>query len=171
MGVTSPILIALRRKPEAAVPDETGFVLILVLPVALMLIMTALSLVSRSNSATMTASRDLRAKAALMAAEYGFNQIMGLLNTEYDASQFNSFIDNENVIPGSPASSYTILSFNLPSAPDTCSDNSIKGSDMYVSIMGKLTVGSTTYTQVVNRTLKVCAPVGNSNRLRVRSFN
>jgi hypothetical protein len=171
MGASSPILIALRRRPEAVVSGESGFVLILVLPAALMLIMTALSLVSRSNSATMSGSRELRAKGALMAAEYGFNQMMGLLNTEYDTSKPISFVDNENVIVGSPASSYTILSFNPPYPPVTCSDISNEGNDVYVSIMGKLKVGSTTYTQVVNRSLRICAPADKPNQLRVRAFH
>lgn len=170
MSRTSPSPIPRRRRSSAPVLVESGFVLILVLPVAMLLLMTALSLVSRSNSAAITASRESRGQAARMAAEYGFNTLMSLINTQYDATQANSFVDTENTIPGSPVSSYTILSLNLPLLPPACTETS-NGQEVYVSILGKLTIGSTYYTHTISRTVRLCAPPANPNQLRVRSFN
>ena len=87
MGGTYQNPIDRRRRPhQAGVSDDSGFVLILVLPVAMLLMMTALSLVTRSNSAAVAAAWESKAQAARMAAEYGFNQLMAKVNTEYDSS-------------------------------------------------------------------------------------
>jgi len=177
MGATAPSLIARRRRPEAAVSDESGFVLILVLPVALMLIMTALSLVSRSNSSALSSAREARAQAARMAAEYGFLEMMGRVNTQYDSSKPITFIDTENAIPGSMTTSYTILAFSFDppltagDAPKTCSDTTNDGNDVNLSILGKFKIGpNNIYTQTISRSLRVCAPPSNPNQLRVRSY-
>jgi type II secretory pathway pseudopilin PulG len=167
MGATAPSLIARRRRPEAAVSDESGFVLILVLPVALMLIMTALSLVSRSNSAALSSAREARAQAARMAAEYGFLEMMGRVNSEYDPSI--TFEGKE--IPGSLSTNYIIRDFNPPSPATPCDATTNAGDDVNVTIKGTLKVGFETYTQTISRSLRVCAPIGNPNQLRVRSYS
>jgi len=176
MGATAPSLIARRRRPEAAVSDESGFVLILVLPVALMLIMTALSLVSRSNSAALASTRETRAQGARMAAEYGFLEMMARVNSENDSSNY-SFIDTEIVIPPGAQqplliTSYTILKkdFNPPPAPPLCDPIKI-GVDFPVKITGTLKVGTNTYTQTITRSIRVCSPSTNSNQLRIRAFS
>jgi len=175
MGATAPSLIARRRRPEAAVSEDSGFVLILVLPVALMLIMTALSLVSRSNSSALSSAREARAQAARMAAEYGFLEMMGRVNTQYDSSKPITFIDTENAIPGSMTTSYTILAFSfdppLTAAPAPCSETANGGNDVNVSILGQFKIGPNIYSQTISRTLKVCAPIANPNQLRVRSYS
>jgi len=180
MGATAPSLIARRRKPEAAVSGESGFVLILVLPVALMLIMTALSLVSRSNSAALTSTRETRAQGARMAAEYGFLEMLGRVNTQYDSSKPITFIDTENSIPGSMTTSYTILAFSFDppltaAGPTPCSNTTNNGDNVYVSILGKFKIGADIYTQTISRSITVCAPlnpqnVPMTNLLRVKSY-
>jgi hypothetical protein len=79
-GVNYPSPISRRRRPQAAVSVDSGFVLILVLPVAMLLLMTTLSLITRSNSAAIASARDSRAQAARMAAEFGLNQLMAQIN-------------------------------------------------------------------------------------------
>ena len=178
MGATAPSFLARRRRPEAAVSDESGFVLILVLPVALMLIMTALSLVSRSNSAALASTRETRAQGARMAAEYGFLEMMAKLNSEYNSSLPNSFIGTENSIPPGAQqplliTSYTILKkdFNPPVPAKPCDPITNAGDDFNVKITGTLKAGSNTYTQTITRSLRVCSPSTNSNQLRIRAFS
>jgi len=182
MGATAPSLIARRRRPEAAVSGESGFVLILVLPVALMLIMTALSLVTRSNSAALASTRETRAQGARMAAEYGFLEMMARVNSEYNSSlpnSFpNSFLDTENVIPPGALqplliTSYTILKkdFTPPVPATPCDPIKNEGDDFNVKITGTLKAGTNTYTQTITRSIRVCSPSTNSNQLRIRAFS
>ena len=174
-GVTYPHPSSRRRRPQAAVPAESGFVLILVLPVAMLLMMTALSLVTRSNSAAVASADESRAQAARMAAEYGFNQVMARINTEYNCTNIIPLSTSNTDIGGSsPPASYTITSpVNLcESAVELCTSTPpYTYTDLPVTIRGILTVdSSTTYTQEISRTLSVCKPVANSLRVRgVRS--
>ena len=168
--------IARRRRPQVGVTVESGFVLILVLPVAMLLLMTALSLVSRSNSAAIASAQESRAQAARMAAEYGFNQLMAKVNNEYDSSNVPVtpalVIGNQIDIDDSPGASYTILSLELPVSPvGSCSDSDTNNVPLYATIEGKLTVGSKDYKRKIFRTLKVCAPASNANKLRIRGFS
>ena len=168
--------IARRHRPQAGVSDDSGFVLILVLPVAMLLLMTALSLVTRSNSAAIASVNESRAQAARMAAEYGLNQMLALVNTQYDTSQdylSNSFSDQP--IDGTSNATYSISYKSLtppPLVPCSTSDNN--NSDLTVTVEGKFPVGSTTYKRQISRILRVCAPPGPggvvSNRLRVRAI-
>ena len=175
-GVNYPSLISRRRRPQAVMSVDSGFVLIIVLPVAMLLMMTALSLVTRSNSAAIAAARESRAQAARMAAEYGLNQMLALVNTQYDTSQdylSNSFSDQP--IDGTSGATYTI-SYKLLNPPPavTCSPSDDNNSDLIVTVEGKFPIGSTTYKRQINRVLRVCAPPGPggvvSNRLRVRAI-
>jgi type II secretory pathway pseudopilin PulG len=150
---------------------DSGFVLILVLPVAMLLLMTTLSLISRSNSAAIASARDSRAQAARMAAEYGFNQLMAIINIE-DADKLSELIDKPTAIKGSKdgkfATSYTI-DFDPDDLPDstaiTCSTPA--DVDVPIVVVGTLTDGSVTYQHEINRTLSVCVRV--PNQLRVNA--
>ena len=177
--MTYPNPIARRRRPKVTGPLKSGFVLILVLPVAMLLLMTALSLVSRSNSAAIASAQESRAQAARMAAEYGFNQMMALVNKQYDTSNTplsNSLLDLP--IDGEPGvATYTISYISLkPPPPDVdvplCSSTS--NADLTVTVEAKLLVDSTTYRQQITRTLSVCDPPGplgtSIDRLRVRAI-
>ncbi len=169
--VTYPSPIARRRRPKVTGPPESGFVLILVLPVAMLLLMTALSLVSRSNSAAVASSRESGAQAARMAAEYGLNQFMALVNTEYDRSSEPPLVIAPNqTIANSPGASYTILFFNRPVIPvnSSCSEYTTDNADLHVMVEGKFTVGSTVHKRMITRALSVCA-LG-TNQLRVRAL-
>jgi hypothetical protein len=165
--------IARRRRPQAVVSVDSGFVLILVLPVAMLLLMTALSLVSRSNSAAVASSQESRAQAARMAAEYGLNALMARINTEYNCA--TPLSTSNTVIPGSsPSASYTITSpLNLcGSTVALCTDTAY--TDLPVTIRGILTVdSSTTYTQEIRRTLSICnsdvSPTVSPTPFRVRA--
>jgi cell division protein FtsL len=176
-SMTYPTPIARRRRPQVGVTVESGFVLILVLPVAMLLLMTALSLVSRSNSAAIASAQESRAQAARMAAEYGFNQLMAKVNTEYDSSNVPVtpalVIGNKIDIDDSPGASYTIVSLvPLPVSPvGSCSDSDTNNVPLYATIEGKLTVGSKDYKRKIFRTLKVCAPASNAKKLRIRGFS
>jgi hypothetical protein len=167
-GVTYPHPSSRRRRPQPAVPAESGFVLILVLPVAMLLMMTALSLVFRSNSAAVASADESRAQAARMAAEFGLNQVMARINTEYNCTNSIPLSTSNTDIGGSsPPASYTITSpLNLcGSVVAPCTTN--PPTDLPVTIRGILTVdSSTTYTHEINRTLSVCEPVANSLRVR-----
>jgi hypothetical protein len=175
--VTYPSPIARRRRPKVTGPPESGFVLILVLPVAMLLLMTALSLVSRSNSAAVASANESRAQAARMAAEFGLNQVMAQVNTLNGPAELLALVDVPRTIDllpnGSPATKYTIRAFNPPEpdptpryCPDFNSDNNLN-----VTIEGSLTDNSgTTYTQPISRTLKVCVPNGADDQLRVRAI-
>ena len=161
MSGTYPNPIARRRRPQAVMSVASGFVLILVLPAAMLLIMTALSLVTRSNSAAVASSQESRAQAARMAAEYGLNELMARIN-EYDCTNPSELgTVNTNIVGSSPPASYTIIIKNplslcvSPSPVLPCTNNSI--TDLYVDIQGKLTVDtSTTYRQVINRYISIC---------------
>jgi len=174
--MTYPTPIARRRRPQVGVTVESGFVLILVLPVAMLLLMTALSLVSRSNSAAIASAQESRAQAARMAAEYGFNQLMAKVNNEYDSSNVPVtpalVIGNQIDIDDSPGASYTILSLELPDPPATNScalESEDNYRDLHATIEGKLTVGSKDYKQKIIRTIRVCAPA--ADKLRARGFS
>jgi len=175
MGGTYQNPIDRRHRPQAGVSDDSGFVLILVLPVAMLLMMTALSLVTRSNSAAVAAARESKAQAARMAAEYGFNQLMAKVNTEYDSSNPVTpalVIGNKIDIDDSPGASYTIISLDLPVSPvGSCSDSDTNNAFLYANIEGSLTVGSKEYKRKIFRTLKVCAPASNAYKLRTRGFS
>jgi hypothetical protein len=149
---------------------ESGFVLILVLPVAMLLLMTALSLVTRSNSAAIASVNESRAQAARMAAEFGLNQFMALVNTQYNPSLNPPLVvAPTQPIANSPGASYTILFFNLPVNPvGSCSEFNTNNADLYVTIEGKFTVGSTDYKRMITRALSVCA-LG-TDKLRVRAI-
>jgi len=149
------------------VSDGSGFVLILVLPVALLLIMTALSLVTRSNSASLASTREARAQAARMAAEYGFNQVMAQLNTQYDYVT-NRLNGNTNQIPDSPGSSYAIVWFVPPPPPGTACSTYDASDNVQLIVEGTYTVNSVDYKRKVIRNIRVCAPA--LNKLRVRGF-
>jgi hypothetical protein len=133
-----------------------------------MLIMTALSIVTRSNSAAITSTNESRAQTARMAAEYGFNQMMARINTQYDSSNNPPLvIGDEIAIANSTGASYTILPFTLPVPPvGSCSDANDNNADLFVSIQGRLNIGSTNYRKTIIRTLTVCSPA--PNKLSVR---
>ena len=169
--------IARRRRPQAVVSVDSGFVLILVLPVAMLLMMTALSLVTRSNSAAIASADESRAQAARMAAEFGLNQVMARINTEYNC--INSIplsTSNTDIGGSSPPASYTII-INTPlslcvSTVELCTSTAY--TDIPVTIRGILTVdSSTTYTQEIRRTLSICdssvPPTPSSTPFRVRA--
>jgi hypothetical protein len=172
-----------RHRPQAGVSDDSGFVLILVLPVAMLLMMTALSLVTRSNSAAVASANESRAQAARMAAEYGLNQMMARVNAPTGRANLQALVGESITIDrlpnGSPASSYTIRTFNPPDPPDPldpldnpnrCPDFNAGNDNLVVRIEGELTENSgSTYTQVIDRTLRVCIPVGAATQLRVRA--
>jgi hypothetical protein len=168
--VTYPSPLVRRRRPKVVGPVESGFVLILVLPVAMLLLMTALSLVTRSNSAAIASVNESRAQAARMAAEFGLNQFMALVNTQYNPSLNPPLVVAPNQpIANSPGASYTILFFNLPVNPvGSCSEFNTNNADLYVTIEGKSTVGSTDYKRMITRALSVCA-LG-TDKLRVRDI-
>ncbi|MCX5952883.1 MAG: hypothetical protein NTZ40_05180 [Cyanobacteria bacterium] len=173
MSGTYPNPIARRRRPQPVVSVASGFVLILVLPAAMLLIMTALSLVTRSNSAAVASSQESRAQAARMAAEYGFNQMMALVNKQYDTSNTplsNSLLDRP--IDGEPGvATYTITYNSLSPVSPIPPCTSIGNADLSVTVEAKLLVDSTTYRRQITRTLSVCDPLGTSiNRLRVRAI-
>jgi len=181
-GVTYPHPSSRRRRPQAVVSVESGFVLILVLPVAMLLMMTALSLVYRSNSAAVASGDESRAQAARMAAEYGLNQLMARVNAPTGRAALLALVDVPRTIDllpnGSPATSYTIRAFTPPSTPPSatprnCSTSDTDNYDLDVRIEGKLTENSgSTYTQVIDRTLRVCVPPPPAapNQLRVRAI-
>ena len=175
--------IVRRLRLQAGVSADSGFVLILVLPVAMLLIMTALSLVSRSNSAAIASADESRAQAARMAAEFGLNQLMARVNAPTGRADLLALVDRSITIDplpnGSPASSYTIRAFNPPDPPDPldpldkpkrCPDFNAGNDNLVVKIEGKLTENSgSTYTQVIDRSLRVCIPTGKTTQLRVRA--
>jgi hypothetical protein len=174
-GVNFPSPISRRRQPQTVVSVDSGFVLLLVLPVAMLLLMTTLSLISRSNSAAIASARDSRAQAARMAAEYGFNQLMAIINIE-DADKLSELINKPTAIKGSKdgkfATSYTI-DFDPDDLPDSTAITSTTITcitpadvDVPIVVVGTLTDGSVTYQRKISSTLRVC--VGAVNRLRVR---
>jgi hypothetical protein len=174
-GVNFPSPISRRRRPQTVVSVDSGFVLLLVLPVAMLLLMTTLSLISRSNSAAIASARDSRAQAARMAAEYGFNQLMAIINIE-DADKLSELINKPTAIKGSKdgkfATSYTI-DFDPDDLPDSTAITSTTIAcdtpadvDVPIVVVGTLTDGSVTYQREISSTLRVC--VGAVNRLRVR---
>ena len=173
-GVTYPHPSSRRRRPQAAVPAESGFVLILVLPVAMLLMMTALSLVTRSNSAAIASVNESRAQAARMAAEYGLNELMARINIESDSSKSPLlFVKSDSLKPdipiaGSPTATYTIL-LNPPLPSTVVSCNTPPYSDLNVTIMSTLTVGSSINNGERTRTLSICA-LPTANKLRVRAM-
>lgn len=145
----------------------------LVLPVALLLIMAALSLVSRSNSGAITSTQESRAQAARMAAEYGFSQLMAQVNTEYDSSSPTPLvIGNQISIPDSSGASYKIVGLDPSSTTPAgaCSGSDIIKPDLLATIEGSHTVGAVHYKRTILRTLKVCAPSSDQNQRRVRGF-
>jgi hypothetical protein len=177
-GVNFPSPISRRRRPQAVVSVDSGFVLILVLPVAMLLLMTTLSLISRSNSAAIASARDSRAQAARMAAEYGFNQLMAQINTDdpEDLDNLIELINKPTAIEGSKdgkfVTSYTI-DFDPEYLPDStaitsttplCSINA--DVDVPIEVVGTLTDGSVTYQREISSTLRVCVKA--ANQLRVR---
>jgi len=175
-GVTYPHPSSRRRRPQAVVSVDSGFVLILVLPLAMLLLMTTLSLVTRSNSAAVASAQESRAQAARMAAEYGLNQLMALINIESDSSKSPLlFVKADSLkpdrpIPGSPTATYTIfLNPPLPSTVVLC-DTTPPYSDLNVTIMSTLTVGSSTYSGERTRTLSICALPTTNKQLRVRAM-
>ena len=175
MSLTRPSLFARRRRSEAAILGESGFVLVFVMLAGLILILTAISLVSRTTSGSTTAAQETRTQAARMAAETGFNEIMAKINNDYDTANPNTLITTligtQNTILGAPTTSYTILNFNLLSPPPDCDPTNDIGEDVNISILGRLTTGSNVYTQQITRTLRVCKPTTNPTKLRVRSYS
>ena len=175
-GVTYPHPSSRRRRPQAAVPAESGFVLILVLPVAMLLMMTALSLVSRSNSAAIAAVNESRAQAARMAAEYGFNQMLALVNKQYNTSitPLNNSLSDRSIAGKPGVATYTISYNSLTPGPPVPTCNSTGNADLSVTVEAKLVVDSTTYRRQITRRLSVCDPPGplgtSTNRLRVRAI-
>jgi hypothetical protein len=170
-GVNFPSPISRRRRPQTVVSVDSGFVLLLVLPVAMLLLMTTLSLISRSNSAAIASARDSRAQAARMAAEYGFNQLMAIINIE-DADKLSELINEPTAIEGSKdgkfATSYTIdtIDFDpedLPVSTTSCSTSA--DVDVPIVVVGTLTDGSVTYQRKISSTLRVCVKA--ANQLRV----
>ena len=159
---------ARRRRPQAVVSVDSGFVLILVLPLAMLLLMTTLSLVTRSNSAAVAAVNESRAQAARMAAEFGLNQFMALVNTQYNPSLNPPLVVAPNQpIANSPGASYTILFYPPNPLPvGSCSEYITNNADMYVTVEGKFTVGSTVYKRMITRALSVCAQGTNQYRVR-----
>ncbi len=174
-GVNFPSPISRRRRPQAVVSVDSGFVLILVLPVAMLLLMTTLSLIWRSNSAVIASARDSRAQAARMAAEYGFNQLMAQINTK-ESDKLSELINDPTAIEGSKdgkfATSYTI-DFDPSEVPDsttiTCSNSDDDNESIEVTVVGTLTDGSDTYQQEISRTLRVCVGKVDPKQLRVRA--
>jgi type II secretory pathway pseudopilin PulG len=174
-GVNYPSPISRRRRPQAVVSVDSGFVLILVLPVAMLLLMTTLSLIWRSNSAAITSARDSRAQAARMAAEFGLNQLMAQINTE-DSDKLSELTNDPTPIEGEDgnfATSYTID----PPIPDfstvttTCTNSDDDNKPIEVTVSGTLTDGAVTYQQNVRRTIWVCViePNKEPKQLRVRA--
>jgi hypothetical protein len=172
--VTYPSPLVRRRRPKAAGPLEPGFVLILVLPVAMLLLMTALSLVSRSNSAAVASSRESAAQAARMAAEHGLNELMARINVYDCDNPLPLDTVNTNILGSSPPASYTIIidpPISLCSSPpqvQPCTINPI--TDLPVEIHGKLTDNTgTTYNQVIKRTISICDSAVLPKPYRVRA--
>ena len=170
MSRSGPTPIPRRRRTDTPVLIESGFVLVLVLPVALLLIMAALTLVARSNSAALTATRESRALAARMVAEYGFNELLGNINGDYQTKPDDSVQYKLNGVV--PLSYYTISGY--PSNPSyisqfSCNNNSVTPIDL--AITGNIKIGSTIYSQTINRRINVCAFNSDPAKLRVRSFN
>ena len=151
---------------------DSGFVLILVLPVAMLLLMTTLSLISRSNSAAIASARDSRAQAARMAAEYGFNQLMAQINTDdpEDLDKLIELINKPTAIEGSKdgkfVTNYTI-DFDPEYLPDstTITCDTPADVDVPIVVVGTLTDGSVTYQRKISSTLRVCVKA--ANQLRV----
>lgn len=171
MSLTRPSLFARKRRPQATVSVQSGFVLIFVLLAGLILIMTAVSLVSRATSGATTTIGESRTQAARMAAETGFNTIMARINKE-DIDTFSTFIDSENKILGAPTTSYMIVNFSFnPDLIPNCDPTNDIGIDINISIRGKLIAGSNDYFQDITRTLRVCKPIANPTQVRVRSFS
>lgn len=175
MSLTRPSLFARRRRSEAAVLGESGFVLVFVMLAGLILIITAISLVSRTTSGSTTAAQETRTQAARMAAETGFNEIMAKINKDYDTANPNALITTligtENIILGAPTTSYKILNFT-PVSPQNCDPTNDIGENVNISIEGKLTSGSNPpYTQEITRTIRVCKPIASPTKLRVRSYS
>jgi hypothetical protein len=177
MGGTYQNPIDRRSKPhQAGVSDDSGFVLILVLPVAMLLMMTALSLVTRSNSAAVASAQESRAQAARMAAEFGLNQMMALVNTQFDTSQnlASNSLTNQQII-GTPGATFSITYQSLipPNPVAACNDNDNNNSSLTVTVEGQFPVGSITHRRQISRILRVCDPPGPggvvTNRLRVRA--
>jgi len=173
MSLTRPSLLARRRRSEATVLGESGFVLVFVMLAGLILIITAISLVSRTTSSATTAAGESRTQSARMAAETGFNETMAKINNNITVD------NNETPIQTAPApinSYYTIV---LPIWPPTLTVNACQAttndsdySPVNITIRGKSTFGSSPpYTQEITRTLKVCAPDNDPTHFRVRSFN
>jgi len=167
MSLTRPSLLARRRRSEATVLGESGFVLVFVMLAGLILIITAISLVSRTTSGSTTAAQETRTQAARMAAETGFNEMMAQINNIDTA---NLSIGTENTIPGAPTTSYTVTIFN-PGSPPNCDPTNDVGDNVNMSILGKLTTGSNVYSQEITRTIRVCKPMANPTKLRVRSYS
>ena len=163
--------IARRRRPQAVVSVDSGFVLILVLPVAMLLLMTTLSLISRSNSAAIASARDSRAQAARMAAEYGFNELVAKINSQ-KSDTLSELINETTAIEGSKdgkfATSY-IIDFDPEKLPVTTATTCSTSADenVPIKVVGTLTDGSVTYQHEINRTLSVC--VREPNQLRVNA--
>jgi hypothetical protein len=105
-----------------------------------------------------------------MAAEYGFNQLMAIINIE-DADKLSELINKPTAIEGSKdgkfATSYTI-DFDPDDLPDstaiTCSTPA--DVDVPIVVVGTLTDGSVTYQREISSTLRVCVKA--VNQLRVR---
>jgi hypothetical protein len=156
---------------------ESGFVLILVLPAAMLLLMSALSMVSRSNSAAIASVSESRAQAARMAAESGLNEFMARVNNAPSISLSDPtnltplYIGKTDIVGSSQAASFRISYHKLSELPDVppddCTASDTNNSDLEVTIEGKLTDNGTDYTQNITRTLRVCTPA--ANRLRVRA--
>jgi hypothetical protein len=140
----------------------------------MMLMMTALSLVSRSNSAAVASANESRAQAARMAAEFGLNQLMARVNTPTGPTDLVALVDDEIDIDDSPPTSYsyTIRTFDPPAPPDTprfCPDFNADD-NLNVTIEGTLTDNTGRYTHVISSILRVCVPpTGPANQLRVRA--
>jgi hypothetical protein len=170
--VTYPSPLVRRRRPKAAGPLEPGFVLILVLPVAMLLLMTALSLVTRSNSAAVASSRESAAQAARMAAEHGLNELMARINVYDCGSPLPLDTVNTNIVGSSPPASYTIIidppiSLCISSPPPVLP---CPNKELPVEIHGKLTDNTgTTYNQVIKRTISICDSAVLPKPYRVRA--
>ena len=169
-GMNFPSPISRKRRPQAVVSVDSGFVLILVLPVAMLLLMTTLSLISRSNSAAIASARDSRAQTARLAAEFGLNQLMAQINSE-KSDKLSELINDPTAIEGSKDGKFT-TSYTIDFDPDTLPASTAitcppsgTNTDIEVTVVGTLTDGSVTYQHEINRTLSVCVRVPNQFRV------
>jgi hypothetical protein len=95
---------------------EKAFALPLVVPAALLLILGALTLASRSTNSYLTTTKQSDAQAARQAAESGMNRVMGLLNpyAKFSTDPYLSFLLASKWVDGTGVS-YTSIT-GVPNA-------------------------------------------------------